>query len=57
MIIFGIILVAVAVGFVILMFLLFLIGGLIEHKKTKKPFTCCLGYHKPIDKVGFDGVL
>ena len=55
MIIFGIIIGAVTISFVILMFLLFLISGLIKHKKTKKPFACCLGYHRPIGKPDFDG--
>ena len=32
-----------------------LVMGIVEHKKTKKPYRCCLGYHKPSDEVGFDG--
>lgn len=55
MMILGIIIGTVTIGFVILMFLLFLIGGLIKHKKTRKPFTCCLGYHRPIGRIDFDG--
>ncbi len=55
MVILGIIIGSVTIGFVVLMFLLFLIGGLIQHKKTKKPLTCCLGYHRPVGKIDFDG--
>lgn len=32
-----------------------LIAAFVEHKKTKKPFSCCLEYHRPTGKVGFDG--
>ncbi len=32
-----------------------LITAFVEHKKTKKPFSCCIGYHRPAGKVSFDG--
>lgn len=37
------------------LFLAFLIISFIEHKKTKKPLSCCMGYHRPTGKVSFDG--
>ena len=51
----GIIICSATTGFIALIFLLFLVNGLIKHKKTKKPLACCLGYHRPIGKIDFDG--
>ena len=54
-IIFAIIITAITCSFLLFMFLTWLIGGVIESRKTHRPTSCCLGYHKPIGKIGFDG--
>lgn len=54
-----IILVSIVAGICCTVFLaalsIALVAAFVEHKKTKKPFSCCLEYHRPTGKVSFDG--